>query len=159
MKLWQHLISDPFPSWPKAIRKGHSANVCSGNCGSVSSMTFSRNKTHRHESNAETHPKNLVFYWDSTKTFHQPYGGYASTCRFLFLKGQELLKELAANEITDWSGWCLPCRRFHSKTLAVQKTGKGDCLRSDPEFCIAGKLRHSASLKEFNQEFLPWNGL
>jgi len=110
---------------------------------------------HRHESNAER-IQELSFLLGFDKTFHQPYAVMRRRAGFLFLKGKNYSKELAANEITDWSGW-VSLQTVPIKTLAVKNKARV-IAEIDPDILLLQEIEDRASLEEFNQEFLPEMG-
>ena len=110
---------------------------------------------HRNVSNAER-IQELSFLLGFDKTFHQPYAVMRRRAGFLFLKGKNYSKELAANEITDWNGW-VSLQTVPIKTLAVKNKARV-IAEIDPDILLLQEIEDRASLEEFNQEFLPEMG-
>ncbi|GGW36526.1 endonuclease/exonuclease/phosphatase family protein [Arenibacter certesii] len=98
----------------------------------------------------------LTFLLGFDKTFHQPYAVMRRRAGFLFLKGKNYSKELAANEITDWNGW------VSLQTVPIQRlatVNKAKVIADmDPDILLLQEIEDRASLEEFNQEILPEMG-
>ncbi|WP_026809912.1 endonuclease/exonuclease/phosphatase family protein [Arenibacter latericius] len=98
----------------------------------------------------------LTFLLGFDKTFHQPYAVMRRRAGFLFLKGKNYSKELAANEITDWNGW------VSLQTVPIQRlttVNKAKVIADmDPDILLLQEVEDRGSLEEFNEEFLPEMG-
>ena len=112
-------------------------------------------KNDRHGSNAER-IQELSFLLGFDKTYHQPYAVMRRRAGYLFLKGKNYSKELAANEINDWNGW-VSLRTVPIKTLAVKNKARV-IAHIDPDILLLQEIEDRASVEEFNQEFLPEMG-
>tara|TARA_R110002167_G_scaffold105083_1_gene270472 strand:- start:18694 stop:19743 length:1050 start_codon:yes stop_codon:yes gene_type:complete len=112
-------------------------------------------KNDRHGSNAER-IQELSFLLGFDKAYHQPYAVMRRRAGYLFLKGKNYSKELAANEINDWNGW-VSLRTVPIKTLAVKNKARV-IADIDPDILLLQEIEDRASLEEFNQEFLPEMG-
>lgn len=112
-------------------------------------------KNHRNVSNAER-IQELSFLLGFDKTYHQPYAVMRRRAGFLFLKGKNYSKELAANEITDWNGW-VSLQTVPIKTMAVKNKAKV-IAEIDPDIILLQEVEDRGSLEDFNEEFLPEMG-